>query len=110
MRNRFATTVDVSEGTAQETTRSLSRLLKLYEVSGVRYRAPLAVAILSVAFQEYPLWIQSSVKVFLYSEPILHLLGAGLLLASVLAALAFTSRLAIALFIAIAAIAILPDW
>lgn len=70
----------------------------------------MAVAILSVTFQEFPLWLGSSVKVFLYDRPILVVLGVGLLLCSVLALSALTSRLAIALFIAIAAVAILPDW
>lgn len=88
----------------------LSRLSKIYEESGVRYRAPLALAILSVAFEVYPTWIESPVKIFLYDRLILDLLGAGLLLCSLLTVLALTSRWAIAFFIAIAMIAILPDW
>ena len=99
-----------SDGMSQRTDLYFSKLSRLYEESGVRYRAPLAIALLSVAFQEYPLWIGSSVKVFLYDRPILNLLGAGLLLSSLLVASALTSRLAIAIFTAIAVIAILPDW
>src|SRR5262245_61670448 len=111
MRRHFATAVDDVAGVAPQAAKhSLSKYWELYDVSGVRYRAPLAIAILSVAFQEYPLWIGSPVKIFLYSRPVLDLLGAGLLLASMLAAFVLTSRLAVGLFIAIAVIAIVPDW
>jgi hypothetical protein len=108
--NMRSTADNLSGGASQETGIYFSRLSKTYEESGVRYRAALAVAILSVAFEEYPLWITSSVKVFLYNRPILDLLGAGLLLCSLLTIPALTSRWAIAFFIAIAMIGILPDW
>src|SRR4029079_2148134 len=87
-----------------------SSLARKYAASGVRYRMPLAVAILTVAFQEYPLWLQSPIKTLLYGRAPLHVLGAGLFLSALLAVSARTSRLAVALFIAVAVIAILPDW
>jgi hypothetical protein len=83
---------------------------RAYEESGLRSRLPLAIAILTVAFQLYPQWIGSDVKVYLYSRPGLHLLCAGVVAAAALTAFARTSRLGIWVFIAIAAIAILPDW
>jgi hypothetical protein len=45
-----------------------------------------------------------------YGSPTLAVLAVDLLLCSLLAAFASTSRLAVATFIAIAAIAILPEW
>lgn len=102
---------DLSGGTSQGIgSYFFSKLARSHEESGVRYRAPLSVALLSVAFQECPLWFGSPAKVFLYGEPILGLLTAGLFLTALLAASALTSRLAIAIFIAIAVVAILPDW
>jgi hypothetical protein len=97
-------------GISQESDHYFSRLSKLYEESGVRYRAPLAIAILSVAFQELPLWITQPVKIDVYGHTALVLLGLGLLVCSVLAAFASTCRLAVAIFIAIMLIAILPEW
>jgi hypothetical protein len=47
-----------SDRMSQRADLYFSKLSKLYEQSGVRYRAPLAIALLSVAFQEYPLWIR----------------------------------------------------
>lgn len=111
MRSWFARTADEpSIGASQKAGRYFSKLAKLYEESGVRYRAPLAVAILSVAFQEFPNWAASAIKIDIYGHVTIVLLGLGLVLCSVLAAFASTSRLAVAIFIAIAAIAILPDW
>ena len=87
-----------------------SKLSRIYDESGVRDRAPLTVALLSVAFQEYPGWIRSGYKLAVYDRSILDLLGAAILLCGFLAASARTSRLAIAIFIATAVIAIVPDW
>ncbi|MGE4249982.1 MAG: hypothetical protein AB7F09_11350 [Parvibaculaceae bacterium] len=111
MRSRSVRSADRSfEEASRKPGRYFSKLSRAYEESGVRYRIPLAVALLSVAFQEFPLWIGSSIKTYLYGRPVLDLLGVGMLLCAVLAVPARTSRWAIALFIAIAAIAILPDW
>ncbi|WP_119272660.1 hypothetical protein [Taklimakanibacter deserti] len=110
MDSRFIRTVDQRYDEMPKTNPYFSKLSQLYEASGARYRVPLTVAILSVAFQEHPLWIGSYVKVHLYGRFTLDVLGAGLVLSSVLAAWARTSRLAVGLFIAIAALAILPDW
>jgi len=111
MRSWFARTVDESSaGISQESDNLYSKLSKLYEESGVRYRVPLAIAILSVAFQEYPAWTTQAIKIDVYGETIIALLGAGLVLSSVLAAFASTSRLAVAIFVAITVIAILPEW
>jgi hypothetical protein len=111
MRSRFAHTVDhTSDGMSERTESYFSKLSRIYDESGVRYRLPLAIALLSVAFQQYPSWIRSAVRLALYGRPMLYLLGAGILLCALLAASARTSRLAVAIFIAIAVIAILPDW
>lgn len=103
-------TDNLSGGASQETGVYFSRLSRIYEDSGVRYRAPLAVAILCVVFEGYPDWITSPIKIYIYNRTILDLLGAGLLVCSLLTLPALTSRLAIAFFIAIAMIAILPEW
>lgn len=111
MRSWFARTADgPSAGQSQETDHYFSRLSKVYGESGVRYRAPLAVAILSVSFQEFPAWLKPGLKLYVYGAPSLALLGVGLLLSSVLAAFASTSRLAVAIFIAVAAIGVLPEY
>jgi hypothetical protein len=110
LRSRVVRIVDFPSLGLPQKTGYFSRLSRAYDESGVRYRAPLAIALLSVAFQEYPNWIRSAVKLALYGRPILYLLGAGILLCALLAASARTSRLAVAFFIAIAVIAILPDW
>ena len=111
MRSLFAHTVDgPSEEAPRHSENHLSKISRMYEESGARFRAPLSLALLSVAFQEYPSWLRSSVKVFMYDRLVLDLLGAGLVLAALLAVWARTSRLAIAIFIVIAAISILPDW
>src|SRR5262249_10322035 len=74
-----------------------SRLSRLYDESGVRDRAPLTIAIVSVAFEQYPPWIRPE-------RPALDLWGVAILLCGVLAAVAQTSRIAVAIFIAIAVI------
>jgi hypothetical protein len=98
-----------ADGLSQKAGR-FSKLSRLYEQSGARDRAPLALAMLSVAFQQYPSWLRTSAKVAVYGETILHLAAAGIMLASLLAISARTSRLALAIFIGIAATVILPDW
>lgn len=108
--NIRSTADNLSGGLLQEIGIYFSKFSKVYEESGVRYRAPLGVAVLSVAFEEYPLWIKSSVKIFLYDRSVLDLIGAGLVLCSLLTVPALTSRLAIALFILLAVTTILPDW
>lgn len=111
MRSLFAHTADEPADEAPQRAESyLSKISRMYEESGARFRAPLSLALLSVAFQEYPSWLRSSVKVFMYDRLVLDLLGAGLVLAALLAVSARTSRLAIAIFIVIALVAILPDW
>jgi hypothetical protein len=110
LRSRLVSIVDFPSLGLPEKTGYFSKLSRVYDESGVRYRAALAVAILSVAFQEYPTWIKSAVKLALYGPPILYLLGAGILLCALLAASARTSRLAVAIFIAIAVFVMLPDW
>src|SRR5262245_34526203 len=111
MRSWFAHTVDhASEGLAEKTESYFSRLSRIYVQSGVRYRAPLSIAIISVAFQEYPQWIKPGLKLALYGPLIINLFIAGILLCGLLAASARTSRLAVAIYIVIATIAIVPDW
>jgi hypothetical protein len=111
MRSWFARAADgPSAGISQESDNFHSKLSRIYEESGVRYRAPLAVAILSVAFQEVPAWARQALKAYMYGEKTLALLSIGLVLSSVLAFFASTTRLAVAIFIAITVIAILPDW
>ena len=109
MRSWFSPAVDrTSDGMSEETESYFSKLSGIYEESGIRDRAPLAMAIVSVAFQKYPGWITDKVPV--YDRLFLDLFGVGILLCGLLAAWARTSRLAVALFIAIAVIAIVPDW
>jgi hypothetical protein len=110
LRSRLVSIVDFPSLGLPEKTGHFSRLSRAYDESGVRYRAPLAIALLSVAFQEHPTWIKSAVKLALYGPPIIHLLGAGIVLCALLAASARTSRLAVAIFIAIAVFVMLPDW
>jgi hypothetical protein len=112
MRNRFVRTADYpADGLLQKAGRHFSKLSRLYGESGARECAPMALAILSVPFQQYPSWlIPTTGKAAVYGEWLLHLSAAGLVLASVLALSARTSRLAVAIFIVIAAIVLLPDW
>ena len=101
---------DLANGVSRESRYYFSRFSRLYEESGARYRAPLAVAILTVAFEQYPVWIGSPIKEFIYGRLILDLLGAGLVLSCLITVPALTSRWAIGVFIAIAIAIILPDW
>src|SRR5262245_53504589 len=113
MRSRFAHTADpATDGMSGKTESEsyFSRLSRLYDESGVRDRVPLSIALFSVAFQEYPNWMRSDGKLALYGGLVLNLLAVGIVLCALLAASARTSRLALAIFIAIAVIAILPDW
>lgn len=91
-------------------TNTYLRLLTGYGASDVRSRIPMAVALLSVAFQEYPNWMKSELKAATYGEPVLHAFGLMLLVAAVLAIPAATAWFAILLFWLVAAAAILPDW
>src|SRR5262245_28363686 len=105
MRSWFAPTVDhASDGLSEKTGSYFSMLSRTYDESGVRYRAPLSFAIASVAFQQYPQWIGSTIKVALYGLANLNLLAAGILLCGLLAASARTSRVAVAIFIVIAVV------
>src|SRR5262245_31018392 len=111
MRSWFAHIVDdTSDGMSEKTESYFSRLSRIYVASGVRDRAPLTIALFSVAFQEYPLWIRSGPKLALYDRLFLDLSAAGIVLCALLAASARTSRLAVAIFIAIAVIVIVPSW
>jgi hypothetical protein len=110
LRSRFVRIVDFPSGELSGKADFLSKVSKTYEESGLRDRAPLAIAILSVAFQQYPQWITSSIRVYFYSRPVLDLLAATLVISAAMVAFARTSRLGVGLFIAVAAIIIVPDW
>ncbi len=106
-------------GTAEDVGGQLSQTLRnnyylrflfSYEASDVRYRIALAVAVLSVAFQEYPIWIRQAVKIDIYGRPLIDVLGLALVLSALLILPAATSRLAVALFAVVAVVAIVPDW
>ncbi|WP_119275294.1 hypothetical protein [Taklimakanibacter deserti] len=108
MRSSAPHTVDhASDGMSEKTESKLSRK---YHESGVRDRAPLSVALLSVAIQELPSPMGSGIKLAFQESLIFVLMVGGILLCALLAASARTSRLAVALFTAIAVIAIMPDW
>jgi len=75
----------------------------------LKYRAPLAIAILSVAFQQYGYWnspgdSESSLGVYF------SFLLCSVVLSAFLSLFALTSRLGIMMFIAIAAIDFIPRW
>jgi hypothetical protein len=111
MRSWFARAVDEpSAGILQESDSFYSKLSRIYEESGVRYRVPLAIAILSVAFQSYPQWIQSPLRLYFYSRPVLDLLAVGLLISAALVVWARTSRVGVLLFLLIATMVLLPHW
>jgi hypothetical protein len=76
---------------------------------GMNDRAPLSVAILSVAFQHYLYWrYQGDLGIFFHGYSLVLF---GLVVCSAFLSLfASTSRFAIILFIAIAAIDIIPRW
>jgi hypothetical protein len=75
----------------------------------LKYRAPLFVAILSVAFQQYFYWrYQGDLGLFFHGYTLVLF---GLVVFSAFLSLsASTSRLAVVLFIAIAAIDLVPRW
>lgn len=111
MRSWFAHTADQTSEPMSEGAQSyISRLSRLYDASEVRSRAPLSIAIVSVIFQEYPQWTQSAVKSALYGPLLLDFFAAGIVICALLAAWARTSRWAVAMFVVIAIIAIVPDW
>src|SRR5262249_6876443 len=87
-----------------------SKFSRTYEQSGVRYRAPLAIAIVSVAFQELPQWLSSEIKLALYGPVIINLMVAAILVCGLLAASVRSSRVGVAVFTAIAVVEIVPDW
>jgi hypothetical protein len=109
MRDWFERTAEYpAAALPHETDRPFWKLIRRYDESGARDRATLAIAILSVLFQQS--WLASSSKAAIYGETVLHLATAGLVLASVLAVSARTSRLAIAIFIVITSIVLVPEW
>jgi hypothetical protein len=111
MRSRIPHTAEqTSERVSEKAESFLSRLSRAYDESGVRDRAPLAIAIVSVLFQQFPQWVQSSAKVALYGPLTLELFAVVILLSAVLAASARTSRVAVAIFIVPAVFVILPGW
>jgi hypothetical protein len=110
MRNRLVTTPEYSADVATPAASNFSKLSKIYEASGVRDRMPLAIAILSVAFQSFPEWIKSNMTVSIYGRSGIYLISACLVISAALALSARTARLGVGLFIAIAVVAILPDW
>src|SRR5262245_16196633 len=110
MRGWFAHTADhISDGVSEKSEPYFTKLSRKYAESGVRYRAPLTIALFSVAFQKYPLWTLSG-KLALHDQLIHEFVVASIVICALLAALARTSRLAVAIYIVIAVIAILPDW
>src|ERR1700752_4847139 len=87
----------------------LSRLSRYYAETGLRDRAAMAIAIFSVVFQDYPSWGGVSSQA-VYNQVLLNGVAAGIVLASLLSLSPRTSRLAIGLFIVIAAAIIFPNW
>jgi len=111
MRSSVPHTADHTSDRVSEKAESFfPRLWRAYDESGVRDRAPLAIAIVSVLFQQFPQWVQSADKVALYGPLPLELFAVGILVSAVLAASARTSRVAVAIFIAPAIFVILPGW
>jgi hypothetical protein len=111
MRSSVPHTADHSSDRVSEKAEAFfPRLWRAYDESGVRDRAPLAIAIASVLFQQFPQWVQSADKVALYGPLPLELFAVGILVSAVLAASARTSRVAVAIFIAPAVFVILPGW
>jgi len=111
MRSSVPHTADHTSDRVSEKAESFfPRLWRAYDESGVRDRAPLAIAIVSVLFQQFPQWVQSADKVALYGPLPLELFAVGILVSAVLAASARTSRVAVAIFIAPAVFVILPGW
>lgn len=105
-----AHTPEYSADAVTPATTNFSKLLKAYEASGLRDRMPLVIAILAVAFQIYPQWIVSDVMLFVYGRWGIYLISLGIFVSAVLASSARTARLGVALFIAVAVVAILPNW
>jgi len=108
--SRLVRAVDFPAGGISQEANYFSKLSRAYEESGLRDRVPLAIAILSVAFQAYPQWIESPVRLYFHSRTVLDLFCAALVISAALAVFARTSRLGVGLFIVVAAIAIVPDW
>jgi hypothetical protein len=75
----------------------------------LKYRVPLSVAILSVAFQQYSYWrYQGDLGLFFHGYTLV--LFGLVVFSAFLSLFASTSRFAVMLFIAIAAIDIVPRW
>ncbi|HUQ36135.1 MAG TPA: hypothetical protein VM144_07145 [Aestuariivirga sp.] len=88
---------------------SLRHLYEYYLRGEIRYRAPLFVAILSVAFQHQTYWGTSENIDTLFRGYSLVLFGL-VALSGILSLFALTSRFGIMLFIAIVAIDFIPRW
>jgi hypothetical protein len=86
----------------------LSRLSQRYAESGMRDRAPMAIALFSVVFQSYPSW--DAIIAAGPNRIVVDALTAGIVLASVLSLSARTGRLAIGVFTVIALIIHVPNW
>lgn len=85
------------------------RFYEDYVVEDLKYRAPLSIAILSVAFQHFHYWnFPRDLETLLQGySPVLFGL---VVLSACLSLFATTSRFAILLFIAVAAIDLFPRW
>ena len=111
MRSWFARTADYPVGgSSQRPERLFSKISRLYEESGARDRASLALAIVSIVFEVYPAWLRSNTLSFAHGTSVLYLSAGAIVLAAMLVVPARTSRLAVAIFIGIAAIVLLPEW
>jgi hypothetical protein len=111
MANWFARVTDVpADGLSQNAGRLFSKPSRLYEASGARDRAPLALAILSVVFEASQGLLASSEWRAIHGEWLRYLYMAGIVVAALRTFSARTSRWAVAIFTGIAAIALLPDW
>jgi hypothetical protein len=86
------------------------QILARYRGSDVRYRMPMAVAILSVAFQEVPNWLSFPAERMFFGQTGTIALALGLIISAMLSLPLATSWFAILLFWVIAIVAILPDW
>jgi hypothetical protein len=86
------------------------QILTRYEASDLRYRMPMAVAILSVAFQEAGLWMAIPADQLYFGVSGAIALTAMLVLAALMTLPVVTSWLAILLFWAVTVVAILPEW
>ena len=85
------------------------RFYEDYIRGDLKYRVPLSVAILSVAFQQYFYWrYQGDFGLFFHGYTLV--LFGSVVFSAFLTLFASTSRFAVVLFIAIAAVDIVPRW